>query len=295
MQGLMQRHPLLLSAIIAHAARHHGQAEVVSALTDGSTHRSNYAETERRSRHLARVLQGLGVQPGDRVATMAWNCYRHLELYYGISGMGAVCHTVNPRLAMEDIRFIMADAENAVLFADPSFVPLVAELALALPQLRTVVMLCDADEMPALALPPGVALHCYEALMAATDDSFAWPVFDENTASALCYTSGTTGRPKGVLYSHRSAVLHAYAANMADCFSFRATDRVLLAAGMFHATGWAVPYCAPMVGAALILPGRHLVAQPWFVSLTKNGSPSPRPCPPSGLGCCSISKPPARA
>jgi 3-(methylthio)propionyl---CoA ligase len=258
MQGLMQRHPLLLSGIIAHAARQHGGAEVVSALTDGGTHRTNYAETERRSRQLARVLHNLGVQPGDRVATMAWNGYRHLELYYGISGMGAVCHTVNPRLAVEDIRFIMTDADDGVLFADPSFAPLVAELALGLPQLRAVVVLGDADDMPALALPPGATLHCYETLMAATDEGFAWPAFDENTASALCYTSGTTGRPKGVLYSHRSAVLHAYAANMADCFSFRATDRVLLAAGMFHATGWAVPYCAPMVGAALILPGRHL-------------------------------------
>ncbi|MDI3306934.1 MAG: long-chain-fatty-acid--CoA ligase [Acetobacteraceae bacterium] len=258
MLGLMQRHPLLLSSIIAHAARHHASAEVVSVLSDGSIHRTNYAEVERRARRLARVLQNLGVQPGDRIATLAWNDHRHLELYYGVSGMGAVCHTVNPRLAPDDIAFIMQDAADTLLFADAGFAPLVAGIVPHVPSLRAVVALCDAEAMPALDLPAGMALHAYEALMAAADEDYAWPEFDENTASALCYTSGTTGRPKGVLYSHRSSMLHAYAANMADYFALRATDRVLPAASMYHATGWALPYCAPMAGAALILPGRQL-------------------------------------
>ena len=261
MLGLMQQHPLLLSSIITHAARHHPKAEVVSKLPEGGMHRTDYATVERRARRLARVLGGpLGVRMGDRVATLAWNGYRHLELYYAISGMGAVCHTVNPRLAPEDILHIMNDAADGVLFADLSFVGLAEALAPRVPSLRAVVLLCEAAEMPAgLALPPGMALHPYEALMAAADEEgYAWPRFDENTASALCYTSGTTGRPKCVLYSHRSSMLHAYAANMADFFGFRATDRVLPAASMFHACGWAMPYCAPMAGAALVLPGRHL-------------------------------------
>jgi acyl-CoA synthetase (AMP-forming)/AMP-acid ligase II len=258
MLGLMQQHPLLLSSIIAHAARHHGAAEVVSKLPDGRLHRTSYAEVERRSRRLARVLQRLGVRMGDRVATLAWNNYRHLELYYAISGMGAVCHTVNPRLAPEDIVYIMNDAADGLVFVDLSFTGLIGVLAPQVPGLRAVVLSCDTAEMPEIALPPGVALHCYESLMEAADADYAWPRFDENTASALCYTSGTTGRPKGVLYSHRSSMLHAYAANMADYYGFRATDRVLPAASMFHACGWAMPYCAPMAGAALILPGRHL-------------------------------------
>ncbi|RAI57544.1 long-chain fatty acid--CoA ligase [Roseicella frigidaeris] len=254
MLGLMQHHPLLLSSILTHAARHHGRTEVVSALADGGTHRIGYAALEARARRLAQALHRLGVRPGDRVATLAWNSHRHLELYYAVSGMGAVCHTVNPRLSEEDIAFILNDAADAALFADPGFAPLVAALAPRVPALRTVVLLGEG----APPLPPGIALHDYETLLAAESGEQAWPVFDENTASALCYTSGTTGRPKGVLYSHRSAMLHAYAANTADAFAFRATDRVLVGAGMFHATGWAMPYCAPMAGAALVLPGRHL-------------------------------------
>jgi acyl-CoA synthetase (AMP-forming)/AMP-acid ligase II len=258
MLGLMQRHPLLLSSILVHAARHHGSAEVVSVMGDGGNHRTDYAGIERRARRLARVLERLEARPGDRIATLAWNDHRHLELYYAISGMGAVCHTVNPRLAPDDLAFIMNDAADTLLFADPGFAPLVAALAPRVPSLRAVVMLGDQAAMPNLPLPAGIALHASEALMDAAEEDYAWPAFDEETASALCYTSGTTGRPKGVLYSHRSAMLHAYASNTADAFGFRATDRVLVGAGMFHATGWAMPYCAPMVGAALILPGRQL-------------------------------------
>ena len=258
MFGLMQQQPLLLSSIITHAARHHGGGEIVSKLADGSLHRSTYAEVEQRARRLMGVLQRMGVRPGDRIATLAWNGYRHLELFYAICGLGAICHTVNPRLAPDDVALIMHDAEDCVLFADTDFAGLVSGLVPRVPSLRAVVMMCGDEQVPDLPLPAGVTLASYEALMERIEADHAWPSFDENTASVLCYTSGTTGRPKGVLYSHRSAVLHAYAANMADVFGLRATDRVLAAASMYHATGWALPYCAPMVGAALILPGRHL-------------------------------------
>jgi len=259
MLGLMQARPLLISSIIRHAARHHGTAEVVSVVGDGPRHRTNYAEVERRARRLARVLEGLGVRLGDRVATLAWNTYRHLELFHAVSGSGAVCHTVNPRLAHDDIAYIMTHAGDSVLFADASFAELIETVAPSIADcVRAVVVMAAPDAMPALRLPPGMALHCYETLMEAAGEDYEWPSFDENTAAALCYTSGTTGRPKGVLYSHRSTVLHAMVANTADYFGLRAVDRVLPGAPMFHAAAWAVPYVVPMVGAALVLPGRHL-------------------------------------
>ena len=259
MQGLMQLQPLLVSSIIRHAARHHGSTEVVSQMSETVRHRTNYAAIEQRSRRLARVLQGLAVRFGDRVGTLAWNTYRHLELFYAISGSGAVCHTVNPRLAQHDIEYIINHGGDSVLFADPSFAALVRSIAPAIrEQVRAVVIMTTPSEMPELDLPAGMVLHCYEALMAEADEDFIWPQFDENTASALCYTSGTTGQPKGVLYSHRSTLLHAYAANSADAFAMRAADRVLPGAPLYHAAAWSVPYTVPMAGAALILPGRHL-------------------------------------
>ena len=194
MLGLMQRYPLLISSLIKHAARHRGGAEVISNLGGPTLHRTTYAEVERRSRRLARALGKLGVELGDRVATLAWNDFRHLELYYGVSGMGAVCHTVNPRLSADDIAFIMTDAQDCILFADPSFAALVAEIAPPVSAtVRAVVLLTDAAGMKDVALPPGMRLYCYETLLAEADEDYAWPEFDENTASALCYTSGTTG------------------------------------------------------------------------------------------------------
>ena len=258
MLGLMQQQPLMIASIIKHAARHHGATEVVARLTDGSIYRYTYAEAERRARRLVRVLEHLGVQPGDRVATLAWNDHRHVEIYYAVSGMGAIVHTVNPRLAPDDIVYIINHAEDRVLFADPSFAPLVGAIAPALTGLAAVVMMTGAGNMPAIAPPANVRLLCYESLMDAADETYVWPEFDENTASALCYTSGTTGRPKGVLYSHRSTLLHAYACNSADALGLRAVDRIMPVVPMFHANAWSIPYAAPIAGAALVLPGRHL-------------------------------------
>jgi len=259
MLGLMQNQPLLVSSIIKHAAKNHGSAEIVSRMTDGTTRRTNYRNLEARCRRLVRALQRLGVGPADRVATLAWNSQRHLELYYAVSGMGSVVHTVNPRLAPDDVAFILNDAGSVVLCADLSFVPLLETIAPQIPGVRAVVLLADAGEMPEVRLAPGQRLLCYEAMLAEADEDFAWPTdIDEQQASALCYTSGTTGRPKGVLYSHRSTLIHAYAINLADVFGLRSIDRVLPIVPMFHVNAWGIPYAAPMVGAALVMPGRHL-------------------------------------
>jgi fatty-acyl-CoA synthase len=259
MQGLMQQQPLLISTILRHAARHHAAGEIVSKTVEGTIHRTTYGALEARARRLARVLARLGIGSQDRVGTLAWNGYRHLEVYYAAPGMGAICHTINPRLHPDDIAYIINHAGDAVLFADTSFVALLETIA---PQVkdcvRAVVLMTDAANMPALALPAGMALHCYDDLMDAADDDFAWPSLEETSASALCYTSGTTGRPKGVLYSHRSTVLHAYAISMPDVLCLRAVDRLLPVVPMFHVNAWGIPYGAALAGTSLVLPGRHL-------------------------------------
>ncbi len=261
MPGLMQHEPLLTSAILRHAARHHGGAEIISRLTPSldNLHRQTYAQTERRARRLMNVLRKLGANMGDRIATLAWNSFRHVELYYAIGGIGAVCNTVNPRLSVEDIAYIIDHAGDKILFTEPDMAPLITRLApLIAPLVKTIVILCNPSEMPDITAAPGQTVLCYETLMAQADGEEEWLTFDENTANVLCYTSGTTGRPKGVLYSHRSTTLHAMVLNFGEYFGATATDRILPVVPMFHVNAWGSPYVAPMVGATLILPGRFL-------------------------------------
>jgi fatty-acyl-CoA synthase len=259
MLGLMQDQPLMISAIIRHAARHHPRAEVVSKTVEASIHRSSYAEIERRARRMVRALQRLGVGANDRVATLAWNGFRHLELYYAVSGMQAICHTINPRLSHDDIAYIVNDAEDVLIFAETTFAGLIEAVAPHVrATVRAVVFMTTRAHMPDIPLPEGMDLLCYEDLIDGGDEDYAWPDFDERTAASLCYTSGTTGRPKGVLYSHRSTLLHAYGANLPDVIGLRATDRVLPVVPMFHVNAWGIPYSAPMAGASLVMPGRHL-------------------------------------
>lgn len=256
MLGLMQDRPLLISTMIEHAASQHGDTEIVSRQTDGSLFRYDYARAARRSRQLANALARLGMVASDRVATLAWNTHRHFEIYYAVSGSGAVCHTVNPRLFFEQIAFICNHAEDSILLFDLSFVDIVNRLAPLVPSVKHWVALCSRAALPdTLTLPNVLA---YEELIAAESESFAWPQFDERTASSLCYTSGTTGDPKGVLYSHRSTVLHAYAAAMPDHFSLSARDVVLPGSSMYHANAWGLPYAITAVGCKLVLPGAQL-------------------------------------
>jgi len=251
MRGLMSERPLLVSSLIEHAARYHGDVEIVSRLVDGTTHRYGYAEAARRSKQLANALQRLGIQPGDRVGTLAWNTHRHFELYYGVSGIGAVCHTINPRLFDEQIVYIVNHARDRLLFVETSFVPLIERLKPQLPADCRIVLLEPAEISLA-------TLGHYDALIAGESDEFAWPEFDEFSASALCYTSGTTGRPKGVLYTNRSTVLHAYGASLPDAIPVSAGDVVCPVVPMFHACAWSVPYVAAMNGVKLVLPGARL-------------------------------------
>jgi len=255
MLGLMQDWPLLVHKIIDHAALNHGDREVVTRTVEGPIVRSNYAAIARRARKVAHALDRLGIKLGDRVATMAWNTARHIEAWYGIAGLGAIYHTLNPRLFPDQIVYIANHAEDKVLFFDATFAKLVEEIAPRLPGVELFVCLTDAAHLPKANIPNLVA---YEEFIAGTDESFAWAEFDEHTACGLCYTSGTTGNPKGVLYSHRSNVLHALIAAQADAMALRACDAILPVVPMFHANAWAIAFSGPMVGAKLVLPGPKL-------------------------------------
>jgi len=255
MLGLMQNRPLLISELIGYASTWHGGREIVSRDADGIVHRSTYAEVAQRAKRVANALETLGTEAGDRVATLAWNGWRHLELYYGVTSSGRVLHTVNPRLFLDQIQYIMHHAEDACVFFDPGFAPLVEELAPRLPLVRRWVALCEESALPETKL---AGLLAYEGLLAKASPDYAWPVLDENTASTLCYTSGTTGNPKGVMYSHRSTVLHAFAACAADAFGLVARDSVLAVVPLFHANAWSLPFSAAMCGAKLVLPGPKL-------------------------------------
>jgi acyl-CoA synthetase (AMP-forming)/AMP-acid ligase II len=268
MLGLMQNRPLLISTLVDYAASQHGGREIVSRDPAGVIHRSCYAAVAERARRAGAALERLGVGFGQPVATLAWNSFRHLELYYGVTGSGRILHTVNPRLFPEQIQYIINHAEDAYVFFDPVFAPLAEQLAPLLPRVRGWVALCDADSLPAVKLD---GLLCYEELIAAAEPVAAWPVFDENTAATLCYTSGTTGNPKGVLYSHRSSVLHAFGACAADSFAFSARDSILTVVPLFHANAWGIPFAAAMCGAKLVLPGPRLDPESIFLLLQQEG------------------------
>jgi fatty-acyl-CoA synthase len=255
MLGLMQHRPLLISSLIEHANACHPDAEIVSRTVEGPLHRCTYRDIRRRSKQVANALGALGVRPGDRIATLAWNGYRHMELYFGVSGMGAVLHTINPRLFPEQIEYIVNHAEDGYLFFDLTFAPLVAKLAPLLRGVKGFVAMTDRAHMPALDVPN---LICYEELVGSASADYGWPDFDENTASSLCYTSGTTGRPKGVVYSHRSTVLHSWAVCMADGLGMSMHDTALLVVPMFHVNAWGTPYAGAMCGARLVMPGPAL-------------------------------------
>lgn len=254
MQGTMMHRPLRIIDILRHAAEAHPEEGIVSARVEGDLHRQSYPETLARAAQLAHALTALGVRTGDRVATLAWNGYRHVELYYAVSGMGAVCHTINPRLAREQMLYIIRHAGDRLLFLDLTFVPLVEALLPDLPEGLRLVILTDRAHMPATTLD---AL-CHEDLLAAQPADFPWPDLPEDTASGLCYTSGTTGHPKGALYSHRSTVLHALQVPICQTSSFRAGRRVLPVVPLFHVNAWGLPYSAPLTGMTLVMPGPKL-------------------------------------
>ncbi len=256
MLGLMQSQPLLISSLIDFADRHHGDAEIVSRRVEGDIHRYTYRDLARRSRQLANTLDGLGLQPGDRVASLAWNGYRHMEMYFGVSGSGRVLHTVNPRLHPDQVAWIINHAEDRVMCFDLTFLPIIQAVHAKCPTVRQWVALCDADRLPADSGIPG--LVSYEAWIAGQPDQYQWPEFDENTASSMCYTSGTTGNPKAVLYSHRSTTLHAYAAALPDVMCISARDSVLPVVPMFHVNAWGLPYSAALTGCKLVFPGPAL-------------------------------------
>ena len=256
MQGQMQERPLLISQLIDFAERFHGDGEIVSRRVEGDIHRYTYADAALRSRQVANALDRLNVLIGERVGTLAWNGYRHFELYYGVSGSGRVLHTINPRLHPEQVAWIINHAEDEVVCFDLTFAPILKAIHTHCPKVRQWVALCDADALPSDTGIPN--LISYESWIAGEATTYAWPELDESVAACLCYTSGTTGNPKGVLYSHRSSVLHAYAAAMPDVMCLSAKDSVLPVVPMFHVNAWGIPYTAAATGCKLVFPGPAL-------------------------------------
>ena len=253
MLGLMQNQPLMISSLIEHASRHHGEVEIVSRRVEGDIHRTTYREIARRSRQIAHALDALQLAFGDRVATLAWNGYRHLELYFGVSGTGRVLHTLNPRLHPDQIAWIANHAQDQVLCFDMTFLPIIKAIQGKATSIKHFIALCDADKLPA---DTGIAnLTSYEAWIGPHATTYTWPEFDENSASSMCYTSGTTGNPKAALYSHRSTILHAFAGSMPDALNLSARDSVLPVVPMFHVNAWGLPYACAMTGAKMVFPG----------------------------------------
>lgn len=256
MLGLMQSQPLLISSLIDFAERHHGDAEIVSRRVEGDIHRYTYRDVAARSRRVANALDALNLAFSDRVATLAWNGYRHLELYFGVSGSGRVLHTINPRLHPEQIAWIANHAEDQVLCFDLTFLPIIQAVHGKCTTVKHWIALCDADKLPQDSGIPN--LQSYEGWIGSQSERYRWPEFDENSASSMCYTSGTTGNPKAALYSHRSTILHAYAAALPDVMCLSARDSVLPVVPMFHVNAWGIPYSAALTGAKLVFPGPAL-------------------------------------
>ncbi|PKQ05307.1 MAG: long-chain fatty acid--CoA ligase [Alphaproteobacteria bacterium HGW-Alphaproteobacteria-11] len=266
MKGLMQDWPLRVTTIIDHAARFHGDREIVTRTVEGPITRTTYKEVHLRARKVAQALTKLGVKEGDVVATMAWNTARHLEAWYGIMGLGAVCHTLNPRLFAEQLVYIVNHAEDKIIFLDLTFVPILEGIADQLPKVKAYVIMTDKAHMPQTKLANAL---CFEELVEAEDGKFKWAEVDENAACGLCYTSGTTGNPKGVLYSHRSNVLHSMAANMGDALGMKCADAILPVVPMFHANAWGIAFAAPAVGAKIVMPGANMDGESIYELLDK--------------------------
>ena len=256
LMGQMMSQPLLISGILDYAAKHYPATEIVSRRVEGDMHRYTYRDCQVRAKKMANALTHLGVQMGDRVATLAWNGYRHMELYYAISGSGAVLHTMNPRLHPEQVAYIINHAEDQYLFFDLTFLPIIEAVAAHCKTIKGFVLMADRDRMPQETSIP--TLLCYEDLIASSADDYEWPLFDENSAASLCYTSGTTGNPKGALYSHRSTVLHAYGSAMPNALNVSAADTVLPVVPMFHVNAWGLPYSVLLSGAKMVYPGAAL-------------------------------------
>ena len=264
MQGLMMDFPLTITSIMEHAERVHGAQEIVSVTRDNPRHRYTYADAFGRVRQLANAMKAWGMSPSDRVATLAWNDYRHFETYYASACSGYVCHTINPRLFPEQIVYIINHAEDQYVFLDPDFWPLIEQVAPQCPGVKGWVVMTTAEHMPETSV---ANVHCYEDVVTGQSDSFDWPAIEENEACALCYTSGTTGNPKGVLYSHRSTVLHTYATMMPDSMNISSADVVLPIVPMFHVNAWGNPYACPVAGAKMVMPGNKMGDGPTLATL----------------------------
>ncbi|CAE6841348.1 3-(methylthio)propionyl-CoA ligase [Paraburkholderia domus] len=266
--GQMMYTPLLLSSVLQQAARHFDSVEIVSRRVEGDIHRYTYRDCHARAMQLANALTSRGIAAGDRIGTLAWNGYRHMELYYGVAGIGAVCHTINPRLFPEQITYIINHARDRLICFDASFAPLVEQIAPQCPHVEAWIMLCDEKDLPdAFPLP----IESYETFISGHAQQISWPQFDEQQAAVLCYTSGTTGNPKGVLYSHRALTMMAYASVAPDAFCLSATDTVAPVVPMFHVNAWGLPFSAPLVGARLVLPGPRLDGESLWTLFEQEG------------------------
>ena len=254
--GLMMKQEMLLSSILVHAERFYGWQEVVSRRVEGDLHRITFKAMAARARQLANALHALNIQQGENIATIAWNSHRHIEVYYAVAGMGAITHTLNPRYTPQQLIYIINHAQDSTIFFDLTFAPLIKAIAPHCPSVKNWILLIDENKMP--AEPPVAGLLNYETLLKAQNDDYVWPEFDENSACTLCYTSGTTGNPKGILYSHRSTMLHAMMSNCADAIALTRKDTLLPVVPMFHVNAWGLPYAALMTGCKLVMPGPQL-------------------------------------